>query len=214
MIGAAELSDETVRAAAEGSPTERAHLMTVVEPQVRLMVLARLSTTPARFHAVEEVAQQVLLGLTAGLQRLENQTVNGLNAFVSGIVIRQVALSIKEGIARKGPGMASLDSTASGLSRTGPLWQFLSASGMSPRTVVERAEQLNRLMIELGQLKPAYRDVITLAFFDQLPMDDIARRMDISRAAASMLLLRAVRTLRRNMTGSSQTGASDEPCET
>jgi RNA polymerase sigma factor (sigma-70 family) len=85
---------------------------------------------------------------------------------------------------------------------------------MSPRTVVERAEQLNRLMIELGQLKPAYRDVITLAFFDQLPMDDIARRMDISRAAASMLLLRAVRTLRRNMTGSSQTGASDEPCET
>ncbi len=56
-------------------------------------------------------------------------------------------------------------------------------------------------MIELGGLKAEYREAITLAFFDQMTTRDIAQRMELSRPAASMLLLRAVKALRRSMSG-------------
>ena len=56
-------------------------------------------------------------------------------------------------------------------------------------------------MIELGGLKSAYREAITLAFFDQMTTRDIAERMELSRPAASMLLLRAGNALRRSMRG-------------
>ena len=56
-------------------------------------------------------------------------------------------------------------------------------------------------MIELGGLKSEYREAITLAFFDQMTTHDIGERMELSRPAASMLLLRAVNALRRSMRG-------------
>ena len=85
------------------------------------------------------------------------------------------------------------------MSGAGPLWQFISASGTSPPSAVERAELTRRLMLELGKLKPTYREVIALAIFDELPMRVVAERMHTTRPAASMLLIRAVQTLRRSM---------------
>ena len=61
-------------------------------------------------------------------------------------------------------------------------------------------------MTALGQLKAEHREVITLVFFDELNVADAARQMGVSRAAAAMLLLRAVRGLRRQMTGKSTIG--------
>ncbi|MCP3902559.1 MAG: sigma-70 family RNA polymerase sigma factor, partial [Planctomycetes bacterium] len=80
-----------------------------------------------------------------------------------------------------------------------PLWQHLSGSVISPRSEVDRAEQTERLLLELGRLKDSYREIITLAFFDQLPVRDIAEQMNVTPRAASMMLLRAVRTLQERM---------------
>ncbi|UCD75794.1 MAG: sigma-70 family RNA polymerase sigma factor [Phycisphaerales bacterium] len=201
MYGAADIDDEIVRLAAEGSRPELGRIMEALEPQLHLMVSARLSPTPAQFHAAEDIKQQVLLAVTTGVGGLRNRTVSGLKAYVSGIVMRTVAEFLrqrgKRGAAPKGAG--SLDSVIAGLTHAGPLWQFLSASITSPPTAAGRAEQLGQLMSELGRLKPEYRKAITLAFCDQLPTSEIARQMDLSPRAASMLLLRAVRALRRNM---------------
>jgi len=205
MFGAAGLTDEVVRRAAEGSPDDFARVAEALAPQIRLMVIARLGPRPAQFDAVDEVAQDVLLALTTGISRLKNRTVGGLKAFLSVIAGRKVFALLKNGRAGKaGAGVTSLDSAVAALSDAGPLWQFLSASDTSPPSAAGRAEQAARLMAELGRLEPQHREVITLAFFDQLPMSEIARRMDTSRPAASMLLIRALRTLRRNMTGSSK----------
>jgi RNA polymerase sigma factor (sigma-70 family) len=106
-------------------------------------------------------------------------------------------------------GGGSLDSTVGVFSNAGPLWQFLSVSGTSPHSAVERAELAAQLIAELGRLKPQHREVITLAFFDQLPVSEIAAQMGVSRPAASMLLIRAVQTLRRHMTGSSRVAKAD-----
>jgi RNA polymerase sigma factor (sigma-70 family) len=207
MVGAAELSDAAVRAAVAGADSERARVLEVLEPRVRLMVAARLSPRAGELDTVSEIAQQVLAALVTGLARLENRTADGLKAYVSGIVSHQVAERIGQHAARRATPRApvSLDTTIGALSQAGPLWQFLSASGTSPSSAAARAEQVAGVITALGCLSDEYREVITLAFFDQLPMREIAQRRGTSQRAASMLLLRAVRTLRRNMTGPSQT---------
>jgi DNA-directed RNA polymerase specialized sigma24 family protein len=52
---------------------------------------------------------------------------------------------------------------------------------------------------ELGKLKPRYRKVITMAFFDQCGRDKIAEELGVSREAASMLLFRAINALRQRL---------------
>jgi RNA polymerase sigma factor (sigma-70 family) len=202
MFGVGELTDGAVRAASEGAQTELGRVLEAMYHQVRLMVVARLSPAPARLGTVEEVTQQVMVALAAGIWRLENRTVVGLKAYASGIVVHKVSDALGGRIGGKAdPGLVSLDSTVTSLSQAGPLWQFLSVSGTTPPSAAERSEQAARLIHELGRLKREHREVITLAFFDQVPMSEISGRMSISRPAASMLLIRAVQALRRAMTG-------------
>ena len=65
--------------------------MNALAPQARLMVAGRLCATPAQMHAVEDLAQNALGGLTESLGRLENCTVGGLKAYFSQIVANKVA---------------------------------------------------------------------------------------------------------------------------
>jgi len=208
MFGSAGLTDEAVQAAVGGSRADQERVLNAVGPQGPLMVAARLSPTGNRWDAIDDVAQGVLLALTTVLPRLEHPTVDGLRALLSGIVARRVARLLERGICGSGlqPVARSLDSTVSGLASAGALWELLAGSDTSPRSAAERAELVEKLIAALGGLKREYREIITLAFFDQLPMAQIAEQLGSSRAGASMLLVRAVATLRRNVTGSSQAG--------
>ena len=62
-------------------------------------------------------------------------------------------------------------------------------------------------MSELAHLREEYRGAITMAFFDQLSTAQIAEQMGTTRQAASMLLLRAVKALRKRLTGTSRINA-------
>ena len=204
MTEVTELTDSVVVAASEGSDWARTRLLEVLAPQVRLMVRARLAPSPARLYAVDDLAEQVLAALAAGLPRLEARTTTGLKAFLSGIVNHKVTDFIRAGSpAGMRPAIQSLDSTVADFSQVGPMWQFLSASGVSPRTAVDHAERISKLMEEFGRLAAVHREILTLAFFDQLPLAEIAERMQLSRGAASMLLIRAVQTLRQNLVAAS-----------
>ncbi len=207
MFGAAEMTDKMVAAAAEGSQVETERLAAVLTPQIRLMVAARLGATPRQFHAVEELGQQVMMGLVAGISRLDNRTVNGLKAYASRIVSNKVADYLKKDTGRGGkrPRVRSLDSTVAGLTEAGPLWQLLSADGTSPVSAVARADKFNLVLNEMQKLKPEYCEIITLAFFDQLETAEIAKRLGLTRPAASMRLIRAVNTLRSRVTDSDET---------
>jgi len=210
MIKTIKLDDQLVVGAVRQEESSRSQVLEALPPQVRLMATARLSTTPNYFHAIEEITQLSMVAISDGLTRLQKPTASGLRAFASGIVSHKVSdyLNKRGGVDRRGASMASLDQTITSLSQSGPMWQFLSATCTSPMSVIDRTDQFRLLMAELGNLKPEHREVITLAFFDQLPTGEIAQQLGISRPAASMLLIRAVKTLRRNMTGSSNIGAS------
>lgn len=198
MFGAAQMTDHAVREAVTGSREAVDRLVAGVHPQVRLMVAVRLSPVPRQIEDAEDIVQESLAALSSSISRLETVSVDGLRSYLSGIVARQVALYLRN--RNHPPGavglVCSLETTVGDLSNVGPLWQFLSSSGTSPLSAADRADQARRLLVELGRLKAIYRDVITLAFFDQLEPREIGTRLGLTRRAASMLLLRAIRVLR------------------
>lgn len=212
-MGALEgITDALVRGAAQGDLSQRDRLFILLTPQVRIMVNARLQPTAAQAQVAEDLVQEVMLALSEGLATLQRQTVSGLRAFASVVVSRRVAdlLQDKARLHRHANGRRpqSLDSAAgthlSGSWVAAPLWATLSASGHSPMSEVGHDELFHRIVAALSELKEEHRTVITLAFFDQLDTHDIAERLGITRPAATMLLMRAIRTLRRTLTGTSR----------
>ncbi|MCG8407391.1 MAG: sigma-70 family RNA polymerase sigma factor [Phycisphaerales bacterium] len=204
MFASHSIDDEMVCAAVRGSNSDRDRIVQALTPQVRAMVMVRLMPTPAQFHTIDELTQESLMALSEGLDRLRQPTVEGLKSFVSKIVSHKVIDFLRRHDREKNQTVASLDSSLHNMSASGPLWTLLSDGGLSPSSVIGRSEQAKLVLTELARLKQTYREVITLAFFDQLPATEIAERMEITRSAASMLLIRAVKTLRRNVTGSSR----------
>jgi len=198
MFGAAQLTDQIVRDAVAGSRDALGRILDGVGPQVRLMVAARLSPKPSQLQDAEDLVQEALGALTRSISQLGVASVDGLRAYLSGIVSQQVTAYLRRRNFHEEAGRVerSLDSAVALLSDVGPLWQFLSSSGTSPLSAADRADQARRLLVELGKLKAVYREVIALAFFDQLEPREIGARLGLTRQAASMLLLRAVRVLR------------------
>jgi RNA polymerase sigma factor (sigma-70 family) len=209
----AAITDDLVAIAAAGDQVNaRQQLFDAFIPQVRIMIHARLNSTIMQGHLVDDLLQETMLALSEGVQRLERRTVAGLRAFASTIVSRRVADALRD--QRRGPvapnrtlgGPArSLDSAVqTDLSTAQPLWALLSMSGASPPSEANQSDLVQRTMTALAQMKEDHRTVLTLAFFDQLETRDIAVHLNVSRPAASMLLIRAIKTLRRNLTGCSQ----------
>lgn len=207
MLSAVELSDADVAAAAEGVPAATDRVARDMGERIRLMTFARLKPNGRDLSALEDITQESLHALLAGLANLKMKTVAGLRSFASTIVSRRVADHLRDpvgvGRARKAPG--SLESTVLGLSSAGPLWQFLSASGESPLSAAAKEADWERVLLELGRLREEYRAIITMAFFDQLSTAQIAEQTGSSRQATAMTLLRAVRALRARVNGGEET---------
>lgn len=198
--GSVELTDAIVEAAVSGSKAALRELVHALAPQIRLMVAARLHTARDRFNAVDEVAQRVLLALLDGLPRLERRTVGGLKCYVSAIAARKAADYICLRRESKGrPDTVSLDPWRAAGVDDEVIDIVLSASDTTPGRAAEKSEQVQRMLAALDLLRPQYRDAITLAFYDQLSVTDIGAQLGISRPAASMLLMRAVKALRARL---------------
>lgn len=212
----AAITDEMVVAAVNGDEQQRHQLFDQLTVQVRIMVNVRLNPALAQSHLAEDLVQETLLALSArdarGLASLERRTAAGLRAFASTIVSRRVAdaLRAKNRVAagalpnRQRSLDSAFDPGRSTCGGGGPMWAMLSAGGASPLTEADRQDRFDQVMAGLSQLNEAHRTVITLAFFDQLETRDIAERMSLTRPAVSMLVIRAVKALRRHLTGSSR----------
>lgn len=201
--GGSLFNDEAVEAAATGSRVALRQIIQALVPQVGLMVAARINLTPDRFHVIDELTQQALMALVAGIQRLKNRTTIGLKCFLSMIVAHKVADFLRQRRSASHENF-TFDSTTE-TSTDDVVGEALMATDTTPGRAAERAEQIQRVMRELATLRPNYREIIVLAFFDQLPTGEIAERLGISRPAASMLLIRAVGALRENLKTDAET---------
>lgn len=210
MPGASELTDDIVRAAVAGVADPVRILVHQLYPQTRLMVAARLNAVRDRSNAVDEVSQRALVALLEAIPRLNNQTVGGVKSFLSSIVQRKVADYIK--LRRESKSRAdtvSIDHLR-GFGLDDTTMEFvLSASDTTPGRAAERSDQIQRMMSALEKLRANYRDIIIMHFFDQLEVNQVADALQISRPAASMQLMRAVRQLRAILGGKEPLAIND-----
>lgn len=98
------------------------------------------------------------------------------------------------GLARKEVSLEQKHPGGQGESWT--LESLLEAAGHSPSRGLRRDERFDRLKSVLNSLPPDYARVILLARVECLPMKEVAKRMQRSPEAASMLLLRALLNLK------------------
>jgi len=198
------ISDADVASAVKGHGEARNRLLALLGPQVRAMVAIRLAPRPAQWHTAEDLAQQAMTDLIEAIGRLEQPVAACLRRVASTIVERRVADLLKNAGPQRPVAEASLDATIPmDGSSLKPLVTLLASTGVTPQSAAARSESIGRLLAELGKMRPLYQHVISLAFFDQMPTAEIADYLGISRQAGSMLLVRALKTLRRNLTGDS-----------
>ncbi|NOG53027.1 MAG: sigma-70 family RNA polymerase sigma factor [Planctomycetes bacterium] len=205
MVHQPGYSDDDVAAAAGGDADSRDVIAQAMGPLVRMMVIARLKPSRDQWHVIDDLSQQVMVGVLTGLERLERRTVQGLKAYASRIVSHKVADYLKQPRSPEAVRGEASPASPHGNVRWSDrssmitLWRLVSAGGPSPRTRYEQQETLSQMLSALSTLKDSYQEVITHAFFDQMLMSDIARMMGMSRPAASMLLIRAIKALRQEM---------------
>lgn len=205
--------DQAVRAASDGNARERARVIACLAEPVRAMVVVRLAPSAMRAQDVDDIVQESLAAISEAMPTMREPSVGALRAFASTIVTRKVANYLSDNRRRSDERAISLDMTVGDGSSVGALRHLLSASGFSPGSVAARREQIRNLLAQLAALKASHREVITMAIIDQLPISEVAERMNLSRPAASMLLFRAMKTLRKNMTGSSQIGGNHDTAQ-
>src|SRR6185295_13806841 len=121
--------------------------------------------------------QEVLISISEGLSGMREPTAIALKSMTSVITARRVADFLRTEKGGNRSPNRSLDSSLHGPTTTLFMRDLIPASSLTPRSPAVRAEGVRRTMGELSRLKDEYRDVITLAFFDQLPMAEVADQL-------------------------------------
>ena len=163
-----------------------------------LWLLARTSVSgklQAKLDA-SDVVQETLLKACDRFDQFRGHTEGELLAWLRSILARTVA-NLARGFA--GTAMRDLGRERS-LERafdrsSDALAGRLASPGTSPSRAAERGDLRLRVADALATLDPDHREVIVLRNFEELPWEEVARRMDRSSGAVRMLWLRAIRRL-------------------
>jgi RNA polymerase sigma factor (sigma-70 family) len=170
-------------------------------------VASRLAPTLAQDGDAEEITQQVLVALLDGLSRISIRTERGVRSFLEGVVSHKVADFLRARGNGNGNRIRSLESTVLGRTHAGPLWQFLSASGASPRTMLEHLENRRKILCVFDQLSADDQELLNLAIVERRSVVEIATRMQLSRHEAARRVLLALATLRKSWSAPNGDGA-------
>ena len=81
----------------------------------------------------------------------------------------------------------------------GDMEQIINASATSPSAPLNSDESVKQLMMAIGRLPAAYRQVIEMRHFEGLSFAEIAVRLDRTSGATRMLWMRAVEKLKNEM---------------
>jgi RNA polymerase sigma-70 factor (ECF subfamily) len=144
------------------------------------MIRSQLAPHLRQTVEVEELVQETLVRAFRSLERFRWRGKDSFYAWLCAIA-RHVVLKALE----RGRRYQALEI------------QTLTAEQASPSRTMRRGERLDRLEAAIRDLSPDYREVIKLARIDGLRIKDIAAHMHRSPGAVKVLLLRALRELKR-----------------
>lgn len=173
--------------------------------QDRLSSLVHIRLGPRLRQHVdpEDVLQETFIRVQQSLQRFEWQDDSSFFRWLSGIAEHVVQMFARHHLQTQkrdaGRGV-SLDGPLAGDgSSDGSIADTLVANQASPSRIAQRRERYERLESALATLDGFQREVVVLARVYGLPTREIARRLDRSTDAVSMLLLRALRKLKEKL---------------
>jgi RNA polymerase sigma-70 factor (subfamily 1) len=189
-------SSELLRRAQEGDLHAFQDLLVAHRGLLEAWIHVRLGPELRRQIEVDDVFQEACLQALLSIRRFEGAEAAAFVRWMRGIaenVIRNMARHFRADKRGGGEPLLSLEGCRGDSSATAVL---PASSAPSPSEVLRRAERFERLEQALASLSEDHRRVIILARLEGLPIKEIARRMERSVDAVSMLLLRALRALR------------------
>jgi RNA polymerase sigma-70 factor, ECF subfamily len=147
---------------------------------------------------VDDLRQEAFLRAFQSLGQFRGETAASFGRWLSTIaehvVLDQARRQKARGAAR---GEVSLDQgVPAGEGEVFHLEEALAARADTPSQALRRDERFDRLKKVLGTLAPDHAQVIFLARVKALPIKEVARRMQRTPEATSMLLLRALLKLK------------------
>ena len=160
---------------------------------VRQLQLGRLYQ--ARFDSSDIVQESLLLAVRAWDQvaaRQEAEQVRWLQTIVRNVLVDFVR---EHGAAKRDPRLEQTVCDAAEDWDT-PLAAYLSTSEPGPGTLMMRQEELLRLAAAVDQLPDAERDAVIAHYILELPLAEVASRLDRTQKGIAGLLFRGKRRLR------------------
>jgi RNA polymerase sigma-70 factor, ECF subfamily len=180
-----------------GDPERTAWLMRY-EPWLKLLARLEMDTRFQSKFSSSDAVQQTLLEAWQGWANFRGTSEAQRMAWLRQILAHQLARlgrryagTQKRSIAREVSFQQSLDTTSQRLEA------MLVAPGDSPSRQVEQEDRQTLLARILQRLPDDYREVLILRHLENLPHDEVARRMGRSAGAVRMLWVRALGRLRQ-----------------
>jgi RNA polymerase sigma-70 factor (ECF subfamily) len=169
---------------------------------VRQLRLGRLYQ--ARFDS-SDVVQEALVRAVKGLDqfrgRAEPELVRWLQKVVRNVLMDLVR---EHGAEMRDPRLEQTVYDAAGDGDT-PLAAFAAASEPGPSTLAARREDLLRLAAAVEELPEAERDAIVAHYVLELPIAEVAVRLERTEKGAAALVFRGKRRLRQLLTAEGRT---------
>jgi RNA polymerase sigma-70 factor (ECF subfamily) len=188
---------ELIHKACEGDRRAFDLLAERLAPRLGAVVRSLAGAKLAAKIEAQDLLQETFLQAWRSLDRFrgkdEEEFWRWLTAVAHNVVLMQAR---KLGAKKRAGAEVPLPEQGSSSGSLGQIVDILRQSAVSPSTALRRDERFDRLRKALGKLSPDHRKVIFLTHIRELNTAEVARRMDRSPEAISMLLYRALLKLK------------------
>jgi RNA polymerase sigma-70 factor (ECF subfamily) len=177
--------------ARKGNRQSLGALLAQMRPWVRWQAQGLLGQRLAARLDGSDVVQDVHLRALECFDQFRGDSVPQLRAWVETI-LRNILTDCRR---RQGAGKRDRDREVPG----GDLFAGLAADATTPSQEAMRNERQARLDEALRQLPENQRMVFQLRLYEQLPFEEVARRVGVTEGNARVLMVRAVERLHREL---------------
>lgn len=180
-----------------GDEAARAAVLEPLQPWLRLLARLQIDASFQGKFDPSDIAQQTLLEAYRDLPKFQGQSEAELLAWLRQILAHVLAHEIRRYHGTQRRDLSREVSLERSLAQSSlRLGAILADGGPSPSQQAVAREQEVLLAAVLARLPDDYREVIVLRNLQELPHEEIARRMNRSVGAVRMLWLRALAQLR------------------
>jgi RNA polymerase sigma factor (sigma-70 family) len=171
------------------------HLVSKHQNRIRRFITKRSGPEVLKHTTIEDLYQEAIAEALASAETFEFADDAGFVAWMGTISRRIIARSLAS--QRNQPAITRIKGARS--SGAGVLEGQLPLHGHTPSSHVAQHERQKALSVAIEGLPEDYQKVLTLYKIKELPLDEVARRMDRSKGAVCRLVARAVAKLRQEL---------------